>query len=83
MASPGVIVPPFAATARERRFVNDPHPAADAEEFDSRSAAFKSRTIGATLRDRFRERFRFGDLRADVHLHAANLDVRHVAAAFS
>ena len=65
------------AAAGKRRFVNNPDPAADAEKLDRDNAAFKSRISGATFCDRFGERRRVGDLRADVHLDAAEQDVRH------
>ena len=38
---------------------------------------FSSRTSGRHFFDRVRERFRLGNLRPDVHLHADDIDVAH------
>ncbi len=38
---------------------------------------FSSRTTGVDFRDRTRKRLSLRDLRADVHLHADDVDIAH------
>src|SRR2546429_6917192 len=71
-----LLAPPIAAPAGHRRFVNDPDSTADAEKFE-RVAFLQFLNQRRHFLDRFGEWGRVGDLRADVHLDAADGDVRH------
>src|SRR5438034_2661989 len=62
-----VRVPPIAAAAGERRFVNNPKPAADAEELDP-VFRFQVPHDRHDFLDRIRERRKLSNLRTDVHL---------------
>src|SRR5438067_371788 len=67
--------PPIAAATGERGFVNNPDPAADTEKLE-RILLLQFLDQRRDFRDRFRKGRGICDLRADVHLDAANGKVR-------
>src|SRR5438067_11136790 len=69
--------PPIAAATGDGGFIGDPKPAADAEKLNS-IFAFQFRDQWRNFFDRGHERRRLGDMRSDVHLHAADGDRRHL-----
>ena len=76
-----MVTPPLPGSALQCAPVNYSHAAANAEELD-RVFRFQFAQQWRHFVDRICERFRFGNLRADVHLHADNFDIAHSRRAF-
>jgi hypothetical protein len=72
--------PPGRRAAGERGLINDAQPAADAEKFQRVFFFQPRRTSGRTLRTACSNGATPGDLRADVHLHAAQPQIFQFAA---
>lgn len=77
-----VFIPPFLDAGIQRILVNDADAAADGEKFDA-VLFFQRGGQRSHFPDGFQEGFRLGELGADVHLQALELEVRSSRAAIS